>query len=133
MQLRRTKGRRVIAPLILNLGTRYKSMVSNIARPLYPREKQTRCPLHSRLGGPQSRCGRFGGREKSLLPVGNRTSPRLSSPWPNHYTVLIYRGGHNTAHLRHWCGSGKLPVKNNFLVVYMHTRLTVNGVLKDLL
>jgi hypothetical protein len=52
-------------------------------------------------------------------------------------SVYVYnRGDHNAARkahvpdLCHWCGSRKLPVKNNIQVIYMHTRWTVNGGLK---
>jgi hypothetical protein len=35
--------------------------------------KSLRYPLDMRLGGPQSRSGRYGGEKKSLAPTGNRT------------------------------------------------------------
>jgi hypothetical protein len=50
---------RGIAPLIMNLGARRRSVVSFTPRPFYP-GKQPRCPLNRRLGGPQSWIGRFG-------------------------------------------------------------------------
>jgi hypothetical protein len=36
-------------------------------------------------------------------------------------------------HACDWWGSHKLPFKNNIQVVYMHTRLTMNGIVKDFL
>jgi hypothetical protein len=41
---------------------------------LYPREKEPRYPLDSRLGGPQSRSGHRGYRKKSFAPAEDRTS-----------------------------------------------------------
>jgi hypothetical protein len=52
---------------ILNLGSRWKSVVSFTTLPLY-----LRCPLDWRLGGSQSRCGHWR-KEKYLSPAGNRT------------------------------------------------------------
>jgi hypothetical protein len=58
-----------IAPRILELGTRWRSVVSFIPPPLYPQGKSSWYPLDTRLGGPQSRSER-GGEEKNsqLLP-----------------------------------------------------------------
>jgi hypothetical protein len=64
---------------------------------------------------------------------------------PTYYTVhILYclcacqsvcnRGGHSVnCKPLYWCGSCKLPVKNNTQVVYMHLRLTVNGCVKSFL
>jgi hypothetical protein len=52
------------------------------------------------------------------------------------FIVLHYRGDHNVAcgshaaGARNWCGWRKLFMKNNIQVIYMHTRMAVNGVLK---
>jgi hypothetical protein len=62
-----------IAPLILNLDTRRKSVVSFTPRPLYNRGNSHRRPLDRRLGGPQSQSGR-GGEEKKFLPRLYRVS-----------------------------------------------------------
>jgi hypothetical protein len=43
-----------IAPRILDLGTRWRWVVSFTALPLYPQGKRTWYPLDRRLGGPQS-------------------------------------------------------------------------------
>jgi hypothetical protein len=62
-----------IAPRILDLGTRWRWVVSFTPQPLYPRGKSPWYPLDRRLGGPQSRSGR-GGEEK------NSHSRRESNP-----------------------------------------------------
>jgi hypothetical protein len=54
-----------ITPRILNLGTRWRWVVSFTLRPLYPRSKSLRYPLDGRLDGPQSRSGRGGEGNKS--------------------------------------------------------------------
>jgi hypothetical protein len=61
--------------IFLDLGTRWRWVVSFTPRQLYPQY-----PLERRLGRPQSRSGRRG-EEKILDPIGIRTpSPRSSSP-----------------------------------------------------
>jgi hypothetical protein len=45
---------------ILDLGTRWRWVVSFTRRPLYPRGKSPRYSLDRRLGGPQSRSERYG-------------------------------------------------------------------------
>jgi hypothetical protein len=59
-----------IAPRILNLGIRWRRVVSFIPRPLYPQGKISRYPLDRRLGGPQSRSGHGGEETNSRLPLG---------------------------------------------------------------
>jgi len=56
-----------IDSLILNLGTRWRRLVSFTARPLYSRGRSPRYPLDSRLYGPKSRTG-CGGEEKNPYP-----------------------------------------------------------------
>jgi hypothetical protein len=56
-----------IAPRILDLGTRWRWVVSFTHRPLYLQGKIPWYPLDRRLGGPQSRSGR-GGEEKNSQP-----------------------------------------------------------------
>jgi hypothetical protein len=63
----RVLGSGVIAPRILDLGTRWRRAVNFTPRPLYPQGKSPSCPLDRRLGGPQSRSGR-GGEEKNSQP-----------------------------------------------------------------
>jgi hypothetical protein len=56
-----------IAPRILDLGTRWRWVVSFTPRPLYPQGKSPCYPLDRRLGGPQKRSG-HGGEEKNSQP-----------------------------------------------------------------
>ena len=55
------------APLIINLGTRWRWVVSLTTRSLYLRRKSSRYPLSRWLGGSQRRSGRF--EENSLIPA----------------------------------------------------------------
>jgi hypothetical protein len=64
-------GSRGIAPLILNLDTRWRWVFSFTPQPL-THWKEQQCPLNRRLGGPHSLSGRF--EQKSLSPpTGIRT------------------------------------------------------------
>jgi hypothetical protein len=56
-----------IASRILDLGTRWRCVVSFTTQPLYLQGKSPWYPLDRRLGGPQSRSGR-GGEEKNPQP-----------------------------------------------------------------
>jgi hypothetical protein len=60
-------GSEGIAPLILDLGIRWRWVVSFMPRPLYPQGKSPWYPLDRRLDGTQSRSGR-GGLEKNSQP-----------------------------------------------------------------
>jgi hypothetical protein len=63
-------GSAVIAPSILDLGTRWKWVVSFTPLPLYPQGRNPWHPLNRRLGGPRSRSG-YGVEEKnSQSPPG---------------------------------------------------------------
>jgi hypothetical protein len=70
-----------IAPRILDLGTRWRGVVSFTLQPLYLQGKSPWYPLNRRLDEPQSRSGR-GGEDKDFpATAGNRTVElRLSSP-----------------------------------------------------
>jgi hypothetical protein len=63
-------GNGCIAPCILDLGTRWRWVVSFTPRPLYPKKKSPWYPLDRRLGGPQSRSGRGGEEKNSQTPPG---------------------------------------------------------------
>jgi hypothetical protein len=63
-----------IAPRIVDLGTRWRWVVSFTTRPLNPQGKNPWCPLYRRLGGPWTRWW----REKFPTHAGTRT--------PNHPT-----------------------------------------------
>jgi len=65
---RRSRG---VAPLLLNLGTRWRSVVNFIPRPLYPRQR-TAVPVHCGTGWVWSNRK----RENSLAPTGMRTVDR---------------------------------------------------------
>jgi hypothetical protein len=56
-----------IAPRSLDLGTRWRWVISFTPQPLYPQGKSPWYPLDRRLGGPQSRSGQ-GGKEKNSQP-----------------------------------------------------------------
>jgi hypothetical protein len=71
------------APCILNLGTRWRWMVSFTPRPLYPREKSPWYPLDRRLGGPKGRFGR-GGENKNSLPL-----PGIVQPVASHFNNRV--------------------------------------------
>jgi hypothetical protein len=74
------QGIRGIAPRILDLGTRWRSVVSFTPRPLYPQEKSPWHPLDRKLGRPQSRSERDG-EEKNSQPL-----PGLEPPIIQRYT-----------------------------------------------
>jgi hypothetical protein len=57
---------------ILDLGSRWRWVVSFTPRQLYPRAKNWRCPLDRKLGEPQYCSWRCGGK-KNLAPVGKQT------------------------------------------------------------
>jgi hypothetical protein len=56
-----------IAPCILDLGTRWRWVVSFTTQSLYSQGKGPWCPLDRSLSGPQSQSGR-GGEEKNSQP-----------------------------------------------------------------
>jgi hypothetical protein len=58
------RARRGIAPLILNLGTRWKIVANLTPRPLYPRAR-TQVHIEYKTGWEQNRDGYFG-EEKNL-------------------------------------------------------------------
>jgi hypothetical protein len=85
--------------IILDLGTRWRWVVSVTPLPLYPQEKINQ--LDSWLGGPQSWSGSC--EEKNLAPAGNRTravhpqSVAISTPemWFNSAKYRVYHLKHN--------------------------------------
>jgi len=76
MKIYRGSGR--TAPLIPNLGRRWRWMVTLTTRPLYPRLKSRLYPVNRRMGGPQMGTGRFGGKKNLLSLPG--FEPRLVQP-----------------------------------------------------
>jgi hypothetical protein len=80
-------GNRDIAPRILELGTRWRWVVSFKRRPLYPQEKSRRHPLDRSLGGPQSRSG-SGCTEKNSQPLPE-IEPPIIQPVAQCYTTKL--------------------------------------------
>jgi hypothetical protein len=79
------EGSGVIAPRILDLGSRRRWVVSFTPRPLYPQGKNPWYPLDRRLGGLQSRSGR-GGEEKNSQPLSGLERP-IIQPVAQRYTT----------------------------------------------
>jgi len=73
----KTYGGVEVAPRVLNLGTKWRWVVSLTPRPLYLRGKSRCYPSDRRLGGPQRLSGR-GGEEKKY-PCPCQKSEFLSS------------------------------------------------------
>jgi hypothetical protein len=67
-----------IAPRILNIGTRWRLVVSFMSRQLYPRSKCPRYALDSKLVGPQSGSTLRAGK-KSHLCLCRESNPPLST------------------------------------------------------
>jgi hypothetical protein len=78
-----------IASRILDLGTRWKWVVSFTPRPLYPKGKSPWYPLDRRLGGPQSRSGRGGG-ENNSQPL-SEFEPPIIQPVSQVYATELSR------------------------------------------
>jgi hypothetical protein len=76
------------APWILDLGTRWRWVVSFTPRPLYPYGKSPWYPLIRGLGGPQSRSGK-GGEEKNSQPLPG-LEPPIIQPVAPHRIVTNY-------------------------------------------
>jgi hypothetical protein len=76
-----------IAPCILNLSTRWRSVVSFMPWPLYPQGKSPWYPLYRRLGGPQNWSGHFG-EEKNSQPL-LRLKPLVIQPIAHHYITEL--------------------------------------------
>jgi hypothetical protein len=82
-------GSEGIAPLILDLGTRWRWVVSFTTRLLYPQGNSPRYPLDRRLGRPQSRSGR-GGEQKNSQPLTG-LEPPIIQPTAQRYTAELCR------------------------------------------
>jgi hypothetical protein len=67
-------GNGSIYPPFLDLGIRWRSVVSFTPRPLYPQRKSPWYLLDRRLGRPQSRSG-LGGEEKNSQPLPGLERP----------------------------------------------------------
>jgi hypothetical protein len=74
-----------LAPRILNVGSRWRCVVSLTLQRLYPQQNSPRYALNRKLDGPQIRIGRDGKEKNSHnLP---EVEPRSSSPKPSRYIV----------------------------------------------
>jgi hypothetical protein len=81
-------GSEGITPRILDLGTRWRRVVSVTARPLYLQGKSPwRYPFDRRLGGPQSRSER-GDEEKNSQPLPGLEHP-IIHPVAQRYTTEL--------------------------------------------
>jgi hypothetical protein len=78
-----------IAPGIVDLGTRWRSVVSFTLRPLYLQGKSPWYPLDRRLGGSQSRPG-HGGEEKNSQPLLG-LEPSIIQPVAHRYITELSR------------------------------------------
>jgi hypothetical protein len=67
-------GNGVIAPRIIDLGIRWRRMVSFTRRPRYPQEKSPWNLLDRRLGGPRSQSG-HGGEEENTQHMPGLEAP----------------------------------------------------------
>jgi hypothetical protein len=76
-------GSEGIAPRILNLGTRWRWVVSLTLPPLYPQGKSPWCPLDRRLCWPQSHFFPPNVQPESYLP--------RASPLPAHFSLYTIR------------------------------------------
>jgi hypothetical protein len=95
------------APRILDLGTRWRWVVSFTTRPLYPQGKTPWYPFNRRLGGPRSRSGR-GGEEKNTQPrrESNRRTP-IVQPLAQSLYRLSY---HGSSFKYMWSGKDNAPL-----------------------
>jgi hypothetical protein len=80
-------GSECITPRTLDLGTRWRGVVSSTTRPLYSQEKSPWYPLDRRMGGSQSRSGR-GGEEKNSYPLPG-LEPLIIQPVAQRYTTEL--------------------------------------------
>jgi hypothetical protein len=84
-----SSGSRGIAPSILGLDTKWRSVVSFTTWPLYPQGNSPSCPLDRRLGESQSRSWR-GGEEKNSQPLPGLELP-IIQPVAQYYTAELSR------------------------------------------
>jgi hypothetical protein len=87
----KTYGERRYSTTILDLGTRWRWVVSFTPRPLYSRGKSPRYSFNRKLGGPRSQSGRYGERI-FFAPAGNRTP--AFQPVARRYTYSCLTKGH---------------------------------------
>jgi hypothetical protein len=96
-------GREVLAPLVLNLSSRWLWLGSFTLRPLYPHRTCPRYPWNRRLCWSKIQCGRYGKRSSSLpLPVIEArfldcrhcadwtAGPSSRRPWTRHECSVLF-------------------------------------------
>jgi hypothetical protein len=77
-----------IVPRILNLGNRWRSVVSYTLQSLYPQRKSPWYPMNRRLSEPQSCSGNGGESPRAVL--GTVVKRKISSPrWESKLRTLI--------------------------------------------
>jgi hypothetical protein len=103
---------------ILDLGTRWKWVVSFTPLPLYRQENTLRYPLDGWLGGPRSRCERCW--EKKNLALRGMV-PRRSSPEPVTVPTELSRLQHYS--LRHHLGFASVDRTDSFENEYIQLRV----------
>jgi hypothetical protein len=67
-----------IASRFLNVGARWRRVISSMSRPLYPWGKSPRYIFDSRMEGPQGRLGRGGERKNSFMCL--KSNPDRTTP-----------------------------------------------------
>jgi hypothetical protein len=77
-----------IAPGILDLGTRWRWVVSFTSRPLYPQGKRPWYQLDRRVGGPQNWSGPGGEEKNSQSLLG--LEPPIIQPITQRYTTELF-------------------------------------------
>jgi hypothetical protein len=105
-----------IVPCILDLGTRWRRVVSFRRRPLYPQGKSPWYPLDRRLGGPQSRSG-HGGEQKNSQPLPG-VEPPIIQPVAQCYTAEL-RSNDNSRFL--YDSYSTFPLTDIVMVKHPHT------------
>jgi hypothetical protein len=78
-----------IAPRILDIGTRWRWVVSFTPRLFYRQGKSPWYPLDRKLSGTQSRSGRGGEEKNSQLLPG--LEPPIIQPVAQRYTTELFR------------------------------------------
>jgi hypothetical protein len=92
------RGSGVMAPLILSLGTRWRSVVVEFTPgPLYFGGKLSQYTLNRGLGGSENRCGCFEKENNLLLLPGFEQDSRSYSQYRLNYPISSSATNHSTA------------------------------------
>jgi hypothetical protein len=119
-------GSGCIDPHFLDLGTSWRWVDKFTPRPLYPRGKNPRYPLDRRLGGPQSRSGRFG--EEKIFDPTVKVKLSLQQVVKAHRGVRL-RGSQifSRQSTHRWRWGWTMHIAHNYLTMYHHHGLLQNG------